>query len=321
MSKGVSNIYKIGDIIKKYRTELRYSQEHLCYGVCTPGNLSKIENGSQIPSRNTFEALMQRMGKSPEMYPSFMSEEDVEKHNLRHKMLFATVHFRYEEATELLNQYTSGYTLDRLDEQFAILIRCIVLLQKPENAKECLADLTRALEMTVPDFDVKNILRYALTREELIIINNIAVANNQLKNEDLAIRMMIGLREFLEDKVINTEEKAVAYTMVLYNLSKWLGAKGLYRESRDISELGIQNCKYYGRLPYLPHLIYNKGYCCFHLSETAAARRSMIQAYYIFDALKNPLAKHVLKFIKENFSTPRSHQEDRSQEPEELTQQ
>ncbi|WP_075717340.1 helix-turn-helix domain-containing protein [Roseburia sp. 499] len=55
-------VYEIGSFIHDLRVERGYSQEELCYGICSTGNLSKIENGIRMPNRKTIEALMQRLG-------------------------------------------------------------------------------------------------------------------------------------------------------------------------------------------------------------------------------------------------------------------
>ena len=60
--------YTIGELIRDARERLHYSQEELCYGICTPSTLSRIENGLQTPGRKTLEGLMQRLGVADRIY-------------------------------------------------------------------------------------------------------------------------------------------------------------------------------------------------------------------------------------------------------------
>lgn len=69
-------MYNIGDVIKQTRKNLVLTQEELCDGICSVETLSRIENGKQIPSKSTFQALMERMGKDGERYiPLVHSDE------------------------------------------------------------------------------------------------------------------------------------------------------------------------------------------------------------------------------------------------------
>ena len=38
-------IYSMGEVIRRLRKEKGYTQEELSEGICTPGGLSRIENG------------------------------------------------------------------------------------------------------------------------------------------------------------------------------------------------------------------------------------------------------------------------------------
>ena len=53
-------VYEIGNYIHDMRVERGYSQEELCFGICSVGNLSKIENGTRMPNRKTVEAWLPR---------------------------------------------------------------------------------------------------------------------------------------------------------------------------------------------------------------------------------------------------------------------
>lgn len=57
-----------GEIIKKRRIELGLTQEELCWGICDPVTISRIENLKQPPSRSTADALLQRLGVSDSRY-------------------------------------------------------------------------------------------------------------------------------------------------------------------------------------------------------------------------------------------------------------
>ena len=56
--------YLVGDMIYENRVVRGYSQEELCFGICSTSSLSRIENNLQVPGKKLFDALMQRLGVS-----------------------------------------------------------------------------------------------------------------------------------------------------------------------------------------------------------------------------------------------------------------
>ena len=71
--------YAVGSLIREARERQKYSQEELCYGICTPSTLSRIENGVQAPGKKILESLMQRLGIVDRIYNSYLSQEEMER--------------------------------------------------------------------------------------------------------------------------------------------------------------------------------------------------------------------------------------------------
>lgn len=72
-------IFKFGYIIKSRREEMGYTQEELADGICSVPTLSRIENGERMPSKENFEALLQRLGYSNAELNSFVDEKALPK--------------------------------------------------------------------------------------------------------------------------------------------------------------------------------------------------------------------------------------------------
>ena len=54
----------IGDLLRDARERQNYSQEEVCYGICTSSTLSRIENGLQAPGKKLLEGLMEKIGRA-----------------------------------------------------------------------------------------------------------------------------------------------------------------------------------------------------------------------------------------------------------------
>lgn len=69
----------MGRILRRIRIEQGMTQEALVEGICTAGYLSRVENGSQIPSRQIYQLLMERLGESGYSYTYWQEEEEKEQ--------------------------------------------------------------------------------------------------------------------------------------------------------------------------------------------------------------------------------------------------
>lgn len=277
----------IGEIIRTNRIEKKISQETLSYGICSVSNLSRIENGTQTPSRATYEALMQRMGLSPEVFPSFLNDRELETFRLKHEINKKVIEGRYGEAEALLNKMSEEPKLERIYEQFVIYVRAILFREKGGDPKEVLDEMKKAVAMSMEDFAPQNILRRVLTQIELNMLNNLADSYYYAGYEDYGIEILYALKEYLEKKVADTEGTSPLYTVVLYNLSKWVGLRGCYDKVIKLCDTGIENCIEYGRYVAFAGLLLNKGYALVMLNRKEEARKYLQEAYYIDRARNN----------------------------------
>ena len=53
----------MGQMVRRIRVEQGMTQEVLADGICTTSYLSRVEHGSQIPSREIYQLLMERLGE------------------------------------------------------------------------------------------------------------------------------------------------------------------------------------------------------------------------------------------------------------------
>lgn len=263
------------------REEQHISQEMLAYGICSVSNLSRIENGTQAPSRVTYEALMQRMGLSPEIYPSFLDDRELEAFRLKHAINQRFIAADYREAEILCDKLFNMSGLERVHRQFVLYCRALLLREKGGSPEEVLAAMKAVVGLSVKDFEPKKILRHVLTRDELSMLNNLAISFYYAGKPDEGIDMLYALKAYVEKKVADREGIAYMYTAIVYNLSKWVGLAGWYTECIRICDLGIQDCIEYGAYFSFASLLYNKGWVLVKLGRKEEAQKYLQESYYI----------------------------------------
>lgn len=281
-------IFKFGYIIKSRREELGYTQEELADGICSVPTLSRIENGERMPSKEHFEMLLQRLGYSNAELNSFVDEKAFTKHELKFQLRQAVILKQIDIAAELFEKYKRSVDNPTpIDKQSLILYE---ILTHPKNytLAQRLEPFKEALRFTCPKYE-DNSFPALLSYEEIILINNIAVAHFYSEEKSKAIDLLSGLKCYYESHVINPEEALRTQPLVLYNLSKYLGLVERYDESIEVSSQGIRLCEETGRCTMLPKLLFNNAWSLIkrgYADDLGTAKRAAKKAYYLAVILK-----------------------------------
>jgi len=289
----------ISDVIRVNREEQGISQEELSYGICSVSNLSRIENGVQIPSRATYEALMQRMGLSPEIYPSFKNDHELEAFRLKHAISEKFTAGQYKETMVLLEKLNQIPKLDKVYGQFILYVKALLLREEGGTPEELLESLKTVVKLSIKEFNPKKILRLVLTKDELSMLNNLAIAYYETGNEEEGINILYKVKEYIEKKIVDDEGISSTYTKILYNLSKWVGLKGENEEAIKLCDIGIANCLAYGRYRSFGNLLFNKGYALIMLNRKEEVAKYIQEAFYIARAENKTVHCEITKSVAE----------------------
>lgn len=297
--------YTIGNVIYENRTRKKITQEELSDGICTTATLSRIENGLQMPRRKIYEGLMQRLGLKTQYYFLAISNEEMERSNLEYLITRKLSLKEYDGIEELLLQYKNCCPqMDHLEEQFSAYVSALLLKSREETSEKVTELLLKAIMFTMPDFSISNLNPYRfLTFDEITILNNIALNYNDSGRKEEAKKLLMYLKDYLEHRDIDLEEKAKLYPMILFNLSNWFGMEGRNELAYELCDTGINFCIQYGKLTMFPRLIFNKAYSLAKMNRLDEAIPYFQQACTIFEALKDHERADICrKEIREVFS-------------------
>lgn len=295
--------YSIGDIIRQERKAQKLSQEELSDGICAPSWLSKIESGSCIPTFSIFSLLMQRLGKETTPYISFQSEIEMRIEKLKFEVR------RYYSGEQIDKAISSYRELEKLikdkepfNAQFMGFVHVLLFEEQYPDKEQVISKLYEMLLLTRPEFDLTRLNTYLLSKDEIMILNNIAIALRELKRMDEAIEILEKLKVYLENPKFDFEEKRRTYPIILYNLAKWHRLSGEYRKTLSVCGEAQVFCTLYDTWTVVPEIIFNKG--CAHalLDNKAEAQNAFIQSYYLFLAKgETDHAAHLKDYVREHF--------------------
>lgn len=297
-------IYKIGYVIKQRREELGYTQEDLADGICSVPTLSRIENGERLPTKNHFEMLFQRLGLSDATLYTYVDENTLYLHELKFKIRQSIIFGRYDEAQELLRDYSSKADMSSPLERQFVLLNNTLSSREGYSEEERLNRFEEAIRLTCPRYK-DGFFPRILSYEDIIILNNIAICHQKRQNLKAAIDILSNIKKYYETGVVNQEEILRTQTMVLYNLSKCLGLSGKYDECIEVCNLGIRIARATGRCGCLSELLYNRAWSLSKRmlpGDMEQAEDTAKHALFAAIAIGNTqAAEHYRNFIKRTF--------------------
>lgn len=252
-------IFSMGEVIKRSRRMQGITQEDLADGICTPGGLSRIENGNREPSHAKFVALMQRLGQWEDSYDLFVGDAYYELAYLQNEIRNCITRREFEKAEKMLDRYEEKIGPDnpeRMYTQFLLMER-LICKDRGLIKKEHIKDLQQILQITVPKYGHTDIHKLLLNNQEVMIINNISIAYAENGMRSQAIQLWQELDELLEERFINCRERMYLRAPILLNLVKYLGLEGRYPEGIKLADKAIRQLTAYGKTLFVPELHFN----------------------------------------------------------------
>ena len=222
----------LGEYIKQRREALGLTQRQVCEGICTPVTLSRIENGTQTPSRTRINAILQRLGLPDDRYISLLSKNELKIEALKKEIVACNVTERVKEGREKLARLEElEGAADPLVQQF--ILRSRVLLGSVDGScppEKQIELLLKAIRLTVPRFDLGEIEQFLYATDEIKIINQMGVAFSDNQENEKAAVLYEQLLRYVRAHHQETITSVGVIPLVLYIMPGcWTSAAGMRR--------------------------------------------------------------------------------------------
>ena len=253
--------YRIGDVVRRRRRMLGMSVQELCQGICSEKTLRRLENNKMKTQRAIWRELFCRLGLSPECKRESVVTERHEVINMYRSAKDALNNRETEKVHRLLQQMKEA-----LDEEIPANrqelkhMECLCRLHKQEiSAEECIVELKKALQYTVPLESIKRVKDGAdiyLTCGELGCLYNIAMKSKD-EAEELNMELLESIaRRCMPEDSIHTYINV--YELIMNGVASRLGDAGDYEKSTEISERVMRECLSARRMGMLASSLYNR---------------------------------------------------------------
>lgn len=307
--------YRLGDIIRMTRKSLSITQEQLSDEICSVETLSRIENGNQTPNRDTYELLMERMGRIRERAYSMLSVSDFKVLEKMKKFEDFVKIYDYAQAEEILSEIKEILGNSILDRQFLIRAQSIVdyRLQRI-STDEFLERFQQAIRLTIPKYGMISLANWPLSFSEAMLLINIAAAYAEKADYRNSIDVLNEVYSAMKQSYMEEQQRAILQITITTNLSKGYGLIKDHEKAIEMVSEGIALCRQYKLGNALPNLLYNIAWNkeqLIEMGELSPENKKeclscLKQAYYIASATQQPFAANfILQHITASYhNTP-----------------
>ncbi|MFC0014109.1 MULTISPECIES: helix-turn-helix domain-containing protein [Allobacillus] len=256
--------YKIGEILKEKRKELLMTQGELSEGICSQAQISKLENGEEIPSSITLYMLAQRLGVDSDYFFKRIESERIDYIEDVTEQIRSLVRERdYINILEIIEDQFNTPLLENVDfRQFLIWHKGVSVYYVHNNKEQALNLMVQALNLR------RNNNHKFLNERELEIMNSIAILFNEDKNYSLSLRVF--KQALSRIKLIPKIKDFTILIRLLYGASKSAMSLGKIEEALEFSERGLKVCSQYETLYLLGEHCYQKARCLKRLNDKKA---------------------------------------------------
>lgn len=294
------SITKIGEAIFNRRKALFINQEKLCRGICSQSTLSKIENGSFFPSKQQMDALLQRLDISSKQYYALLSQEDYYVQKLKEKIILSNAKGASNEALDFLDKMERHpCSKENLIRQF--ILRSTAIAGKrtvdsiiPYDCQEKWVLLNKAIQITIPNFQVASIETELLCFEEVKIIVDLANLYDSMGDRTTSLFIYANLYAYTNSHYIEIEDIATIIPLLAYNYSRILGLEGRYKEALSINQYCCDYCTKYEKIQLLGVSLSNQSYYLYQIGNISESINIAKKAFYTLKSMEQDQYMQIL---------------------------
>ncbi len=297
----------IGDLIKRRRHELGLTQENLCFGICEPMTISRIENGKQLPSPSHLKAILERLDLPEDGICKYLGQKEYDNEQKINGILKQFVKVIYCDESERIDEFNRMLNLIDLlknendisspDYQLLTLIKNGLLLRENElSLDEYIEQITDIINKTNPKFQLCNISKCLYSYVEFTAIILLArayhMAGDNAKSSLLFNQLIQYAKE--HETLSNSYNHLLIYLMV--NYLSFLEDSKKYDDTYQLSLYCQKQCIEKEEYHFLPIIVEIEADCLMNLKKEKNEILELYkEAYYCYRLLDEDYRANIVK--------------------------
>ena len=292
------------EILKKLRNDAKISQEKAGEIIKRDAKtVSRYETGKAKLDMWTFKIYLEGLGVSTEDYwMLFLNTGEYHHYRIYKRLKRLNRDRQNDEIRKILEENEEvAKTAHPFFKRYLDYLRINVDKEMPCDA--ALDKLRKIMKASLKDFNEEKIAEYRLTADEISILTSIASLVFRMGEHDKAIGIVESMIKSRGTSEATEEDREKVFPVLYSNLSTMLGKAGRHKEALKVADEGLDLCKEYGNLKWIPNLLYNKASSLLLLGEESIIFKPyLVRAYHCACAFgKKTLAETIKNDAKADF--------------------
>lgn len=286
-------IFLLDEILRTYREERNLKRDEVSEDICDVNSYGRIESGTRGIKKSNYDKLAQRLEIPYGKYTSMLVTDNYECLSLARQGVMAGKFGDWDRLEEVIQRQKQLLDLSQIkNQQYLMEAENVLLYRRGKITCEQFQETAiKALHLTVPKWNVHEKLVHFYSREEITLINQIAISYRLQKKSDIGEQIIANVYETLEKSAADMTERAEEALLLLSTWKNLLTDLEKYDQAIEKADIGIKIALKSERGDKLDTLVYEKGWsnlqkadCCGqHIQENIEI---CLQAYYISDLYK-----------------------------------
>jgi len=254
---------EIGKTINVLRVNAAKSREEISLGLCSITVLQRLEAGERFADKKLIDALIQRLGKSPDKFEFVLGKEEYAINQKRIAIDNAFEAERYDECRALLAKFSKECKRgDNLNQQYIKKMKFLLGDLKYRTIEEAEELILEMICKTSPDFKWEEMESRLLCIEECRLIYLLALTEIEFGCFEKTTKILEKLFSYLEKHFSDVEERIKLYPQIAYSLSMCYEYGERYVKEMTTAEKAIDLLEENGRIYLLAELLecYKNGF-------------------------------------------------------------
>jgi tetratricopeptide (TPR) repeat protein len=306
----VENCYDVSLVLKRMRLSLEKSQEEICTDengneFLQARHLSRIEKGENRPSKENFQLLTKKMGRTLDWIMPILETDSIETLSMRQDMIYLTNMRKWDEVQKILDVLckkmgTEACQKPRIQQEIQSIRATKLFQTKMIQPKEAQEYCKKALACTFPLEWLSHRELPFLQREEGMIISDIADMYGKMGNIECAENLFQKLYEVYRPQQQFLKVNTPACSVILGGYSQFAGDIARYQKALELDQNNLEHelATYY--IVLSGELLYSKAWDYYELDKEEykdAYRREFICAQRFAEFCNN---ETLIEFCKQN---------------------
>lgn len=286
----LNEVCLISELISGERRVRNETQEEMAGGMKMDSKtISRIEHGKYKPKQGTFQKIKEYLEFDRDICNTNIVVENFALLELEREIVKEAHYHRYERAEELYWELKSKISMEFNENiQYVKYMDCYFArvhgtVTEEEAVEKCL----EAFQITRRDFDLEDLDKVVLTRNEATIIHYIAALYKKLDQRSETVKILEKLKAGYENSKVDTKYHYRGIILVYRDLGVLYEESNQFEKAIEMYEKGIKlelKCKRGLILGYcIQEKAYTKGRQC---KNKETCQYYYQQAYQIFRLMK-----------------------------------